>query len=754
MRIGILLDVEKKASAQYIRTLETEISNLLKTKYTVKIAASDILPCDWSVDCIKENYNKLVSDRDIDIIIGVGVLNSSVLTRQTSYPKPVIVVGVIDPALQQIPITPGLTSGKHNLTYLMMPQTLEADLETFHGLYPFKEIALVEDRRLLEVMGRKDYLKNILMKKGVTMLEVPVDSVDATLDGLSQKVDAVIIGSLYRFEDEDRARLIDKINAQNLPTFAVMGASDLQLGALAATRPATDMLRILRRVALNVERVLEGEDPAKLPLALDREADLYVNMHTARQIGFSPPWDVLLEAELVNTVSPGVGRVIGLRDSIAEALSANKTLLAQQQAFQSKQADVALARTQLYPQVGVSAGGAVIDDKHALNGQAEKTTSGAASLDQVIFSEQFFANVTVNKYQRNASQYRLNQTELDTVLQTGTAYLDILRANTNRRIRKEYLDLVKKNLAIAKKRLRVGYAGAADVYRWESERASAMNSLIEAHATVLYAKQRLNQLLYRPIDEELEVSDVTLSDDLFKIYPEADFREYLRNPAAMGTFTDFLVKEAQATLPEIKEIDEAIKANERVLLSYKRKRYLPDVRLNSQASHSFSRWGAGSEIPLPDDDAWQVGVNASWPLFLGGEIHTRRRQLGIDIAGLKAQKADLVHTLDLNLRDSVIDIVSKSFNITLSTQAAEAGAKSLELVQDSYEKGLVSIVQLLDAQNAALTAELAAANAIYVYFISYLNLERAVGRYLMLSAPEVQQDFFNRFLKYDNEKKQ
>jgi len=146
-------------------------------------------------------------------------------------------------------------------------------------------------------------------------------------------------------------------------------------------------------------------------------------------------------------------------------------------------------------------------------------------------------------------------------------------------------------------------------------------------------------------------------------------------------------------------------------------------------------------------------VNATWPIFQGGEIHTRARQLRIDISRLGTQKADLVHSLELNLRNNVLDIISKSFKITLLKQAAGAGAKSLDLVQDSYEKGLVSIVQLLDAQNAALTAELSAASAVYEYFSSYLNLERSIGRFIMLSPLELQTDFFNRFIKYYNEKR-
>ena len=269
----------------------------------------------------------------------------------------------------------------------------------------------------------------------------------------------------------------------------------------------------------------------------------------------------------------------------------------------------------------------------------------------------------------------------------------------------------------------------------------------------LATKQRLNQILYRPIDEKFSVVDIRLSDHLFDQYPSADLRKHVSNPAAMRLAADFIVQEATASLPEIKEIDEAIQANERILASYRRKRYLPDVGASAQADHIFSRTGAGSGVALPDEDSWQVGVNASWSLFPGGEISVRARQLKIDISRLKTQRTDLIQGLELTLRNNVLDIVAKSFNITLSKQAAEAGAKNFDLVQDAYEKGQVSIVRLLDAQNAALTARLAAANAVYEYFISYLNLERSIGRFVLLAPKADQVDFSSRLINYLDDKR-
>ena len=238
------------------------------------------MQCDWPTDCIEKNYQRLVADPRVDIILGLGPLNSAMLTRLPVYPKPFIAVGIIDPKMQKLPVTSQQTSGVANLTFITFPRSLDADMESFYTLCPYKRITLIEDRRLMELFSVDNPLTAILAQKGIDLLPIAVDSVDVVLDQLVDTVDAVIIGSLYRFEKRDRAALIEKINRQNLPTFAIVGAGDLKLGALTATRPETDTPRLIRRVALNIERILDGEDPATLPLRLERQHDLYVNMAT------------------------------------------------------------------------------------------------------------------------------------------------------------------------------------------------------------------------------------------------------------------------------------------------------------------------------------------------------------------------------------------------------------------------------------------------------------------------------------------
>ena len=86
-------------------------------------------------------------------------------------------------------------------------------------------------------------------------------------------------------------------------------------------------------------------------------------------------------------------------------------------------------------------------------------------------------------------------------------------------------------------------------------------------------------------------------------------------------------------------------------------------------------------------------------------------------------------------------------SIELAGISAEAARKNLSLVQDAYSKGAVSIVNFLDAQNAALVAGTFAENAVYEFFIDLIISERASGNYTILMDPGERQQWIKEFQK-------
>ena len=73
--------------------------------------------------------------------------------------------------------------------------------------------------------------------------------------------------------------------------------------------------------------------------------------------------------------------------------------------------------------------------------------------------------------------------------------------------------------------------------------------------------------------------------------------------------------------------------------------------------------------------------------------------------------------------------------ISLSWDAAKAAQENLEIATAAYSQGAVSILVLLDAQNAALITEQAAANAAYTFLLDHTRVDRAVGWFDFVAPP-------------------
>ena len=72
----------------------------------------------------------------------------------------------------------------------------------------------------------------------------------------------------------------------------------------------------------------------------------------------------------------------------------------------------------------------------------------------------------------------------------------------------------------------------------------------------------------------------------------------------------------------------------------------------------------------------------------------------------------------------------------------------MDLTQTSYANGAVNIVQLLDAQNNYLQAQLARANATYNYLQSSMQLERSLGLFFLMQDQAEREAFAQRFLDF------
>jgi outer membrane protein TolC/ABC-type uncharacterized transport system substrate-binding protein len=753
VRIGIVLDGDYELNEAYLSFFLNEILELTRGEFDVQFREDKLILADWTAKGVKAAMDRLLADPQVDLVIAMGVIASHDVATRGSLPKPVIAPWVLDAELMGFPYKDG-TSGVKNLNYVNIPERMRKDVQAFLEVVKFKKLAYFINYHYLEAVPElktrgRDLLKGI----GIDFQAIGMgETIDKALSELSPDVEAVIIGPLTQMPRTEFVRLVDELIKRKLPSFSVFEVRDVEQGILASVI-ADVASQIARRVALNIQRILLGEEPGSIPVNLAAGEQLKINMETARAIDVYPDWRVLVEAELINEERTDIERKLSLSSAVQEAIDVNLDLAARERFVAAGSQDMKEARSKLLPQINLFGTGMIIDEDRAeasFGSQAERTLSGSVTATQVIFSEPTWANLSIQKSLQKTREWDYEQLRLDIVLAASTAYLNVLRAKTFERIQKDNLKRIRTNLGIARVRESTGMAGPAEVFRWESELATNQKDLVQAEAQRQIAEIQLNRLLHRPLEEPF----ITLEEDLSEqvLYTSEEYLRLTRNLKFYEIFRKFMVEEGLNASPELASLNAAIAVQERILRSASNSLWLPTLALQGEVSHIFSKGGAGSSLSLPplfpfpeiDDTSWNVGLSLSFPLFKGGEKLVVRTKAKKELEYLNFQREAMKEKIEQRILSAIFLTGASYVSIEQARLAAEAGNKSFEVVQNAYTQGAVSIIHLLDAQNAAFKAEQAAANAVYDFLLDMMEMERSTGRFEFFMNEEERQSFLER----------
>ncbi|MEM7350344.1 MAG: TolC family protein [Acidobacteriota bacterium] len=771
VRIGVVFDGEAEVTHQLLEQIETEILTLTEGEFDVRFEDRDILAGDWTTTTINASVDTLLKDPEVDLVLALGVVASHTFCCREDLPKPVIAGFVIDAALQDLPQSDG-ASGVKNLNYLAFPSSFERDIDVFREIVPFRKMTVVFNRWFVNVVPEFALqIGRLAAARGLDFQIVSVgDSVDEALAEIGDDTEAVYLAPLLHLPDEDRQRFIDQITARRIPSFSLFGIAEVQRGVLAAQRDDAFYDRLARRIALNVQRILLGEDAGTIPVTIPDRQRLAINMETARSIMVFPPWHMLTEAELINEAPQNL-RLLTIREAVRAAVAANLDIAARQRGVAAGEQNIARARSALRPQLEVGLSGVQIDNDRASSPfavQAERTWTGGLTLTQLIYSEPALANVQIQGYAQLTREQELEQLRLDIAQEAMVTYMNVLLAQTVEEILKSNLEVSRSNLELARVRRSVGYAGPGEVFRWESEVATARRDLVDARAETFQARIALNRLMHQPMEDGYQTQAITLeevfqaplavpigesrADEPILFRSRQQVLPFIGTPLHFDIFRQFMVDEGLSRAPELAQLDAAIEAQKRVIESARRAFRLPEVALQAQVDEVLDRGGDGADLlSAAEDTSWSIGVQATLPLYTGGSRRADEVEAEEALAELELQRAALSERLEQLIRSNLY-VTNASFSgIQLTQEAADAARKNLELVTDAYSQGAVNVLDLLDAQSASLSADLAAASALFQFFIDLINVERSVNWFEFEHPPEEQAEWFDRLEKYFDE---
>lgn len=731
-----------------------EIQTLLTNRFDAHI---DIIYCANQIPLVAAAIEQAYATDSLDLLITLGGLSSSLLARRENFPKASMAGIILDPALQRLSMTEEGTSGVPNFTYLESPFDVNRDLRTLYRLYPFQHLAILGPRETFDFLPVvQDMLTVMTDNLDAQYTFIPTSgSIDQTLSYFSDEIDAAYFLPVFgTLTDSEYQTLIDSLNQRGLPTSAFFGDDAIGHGALIGYETEENLQIIPRRIALNTLKILEGTPLEELPVEMPTfSTTLLINLEAAKKIDKYPDWDLLGESIQVNETEDPDGIPSNLIGIIEEALTNNLEIKVAQKNPLIAQKEVGLALSDILPQIEASTSVVQLDSRTAANSfgsQGETNWFLNGSLSQVVLAEPALANIKIQKLLQAGEEYGLQQTQLDIVLDAATAFLNVLQARTGVEIQKENVQLTKENYDIARTKEAVGYSGASDINRWESELAQRNIQLNDAQAQYRQAVFALNQLLNREIAEGIQLENATLGQQLLMV-TDNRILDLVKDYGALAKFSDFLVQEGMERLPELKQLDVSIQAQERLKKSQNRAFYLPTFGLSGSWDYTIDRWKV-TENPnfntFVSQPTWNLALGVQYPLVQGGRRNVQVQQTKIGLYQLRDQERLLKQQLELRIR-SAMELAGASFaELELSQTAATAASKNYDIIRDLYSQGLSNVTNLVDAQNVNLQTSLAAENAIFQFITDFLAVERSMGFYYLL-APTAERDaFFERLNLY------
>ena len=746
IRVAVVSDGTAARVKLTPEVLEREIVNVAGPGFNIVLPPDKRFAGDYSLDGATAVFDRALADPDVDVVVTLGILTSQQAARRTSLPKPVIAPLVIDPILQGYPLKEG-RSGRHNFTYVADFQSVATEVRAFHEIVGFKYMVALVDDSLLAALpalaGKATELAKVLNVR-IELVRVNSD-VQAALASIPAGVDAVYVTPL-RFNDVQGRELARGLAQRKLPSFSVTGRSDVEAGLLMTTGGAErDTERLARRLAIMVQRISQGEDPATFDVAFPTSQRLVINMQVAREIGFSPRWQYLADAEQLNA-DPGGAQPLTLIEAMRAALDANPALAASRERLGSAEDDVRIARSELLPSLSASAARTRIDEDRASPlTQAEDTTSVGLGFSQLIYSERAWAGYSIAKSLGAAQEQSQRADMLDTLTNAAAAYLNVLRAKSVEEVRRRNAENTRKNLEISRVREEVGLAGRSDYLRWVAQLARDKQTLLAAESNRRQAETELLRILHRPASEPFSTVESGIDDPLTLVSSPRS-QAFLDTPAKWAVFMEYAVHTALENSPEIKQAGSVLEARQRALASAGRAFYLPDFALVSNGSKFTDKSGAGSlSVPgAPDDESWSVSLQATLPLLTGGQRGAERSQARHEVRASEADRLAAMDAIEARTRLVLHQTASSWPAIDLSREAQAAADENLANVTDAYARGAVSVTDLIDAQETALLNGLSATDAKYGFMTDFINVLRSMGDFEILLDPASREAWYSR----------
>ena len=336
---------------------------------------------------------------------------------------------------------------------------------------------------------------------------------------------------------------------------------------------------------------------------------------------------------------------------------------------------------------------------------AHHNLQGTLALRQPIFAwGRYYYNYQSAALGLEATQKELEAATNQLVLDVSEAFYRILVAQEFVKVAQQTVNRVEQQLKLARSRFEAGASTKFDVLRAEVQLANVKSQLIRSQNQVRTAKDAFKSLLNINLTEAIEVSgNLEIPIGEFKL--------------------ESLIQTAMETRPELQQFELSERANQkRVDVAKTGNR--PD--LSFFANYQID----DSERLLEMNRIWNLGFQINFPIFDGLATRNAVKQAKSALKQTQLGKDQLVNAIKFEVRRAYRDLIETIALIDVQKETVEQAQESLRLANVRYENGMITSVELTDAQLALSQAEVNRLQSLHDYVVGLARLEKAVGQKL------------------------
>ena len=419
--------------------------------------------------------------------------------------------------------------------------------------------------------------------------------------------------------------------------------------------------------------------------------------------------------------SPAGAVRLDLAQAVETTLRANPGLLSVEEVRTQVEGGIREARADAFPQLTLSSSWGQSRSPSFLNssdfdeildqfpgGSFEPSTQelsrAVVELKQPVWTfGKIRAAIDLAEIVGEAADAQIRTAQLDAAFATAEAYYRVQAAREGLATIEAEREFRSRDLARIEDLLEIGEATQLEQLRAFSALTAVEPEVARRQGQVTVAEMRLRQLLALAPEEPLELEPS--STDL----PE---------PPAI----DRLVAAAEAR-PEIEDLlhqESAYSTQQKIT----RADGLPRIDLNGY-------WGREVRLVTnfsePLYSSWAAALELSWPFFDGGRRRGQIEQFESQRRQIALRRAELEASIRLETDQARTNYATALSRAASAETFAQAAQEAERVARATYEEGVATQTDLLDAQRNAVIAQVSAIEARYEALVEASRLSRAVG---------------------------